>query len=279
LAEPFHPARGDGAAVRGEHARGRDLAQRGIDRCGSPGREERGRQLTRVGFLGSGLVAAAGAFGGYAAQAAAAESAQVWGLDPSWGEPGACGCAACASCLSHAANKLFASAAAADAGRAHPYCKCLVAPLVRLDEDVYRSLFVNGGGRDSVDRRYQWVQAVLTHHSPAGQASLSPAAATSVRGARVHAVLGRVRIRRTPNGQRWLFVDVETEQDVTATLAITRQGPTIARRVITGVSGSRRLKIAIPASAKAGPARLRMRVRTASGATRLVTTGIQIPHP
>ena len=254
--------------------------QRGGANCGSPGRGGSGRTLTRVGFLGSGLVVAAGALGGYAAQAQAAETVQVWGLDPNWGgDPAACGCSACASCLAHASNKLFASAASADSGRAHPYCKCLVVPLARLDVDVYNSLFLNGGGRESVDRRHQWVQAVFTHEPRAEQSSFAPPVESSVRSApAVHAVIGRVRIRRGINGQRVLYADIDCEQSVTAMLVITRQGPIVARRVIPGVNGSRRLKLPIPATAKAGPARLRIRIRNAAGTTATVTRGIQIPH-
>lgn len=271
--------RGGGlSAVRGEHGRARDWAQRGNANCGSPGREEGGRTLSRVGFLGSGLVAAAGAFGGYATQARAAETVQVWGLDPNWGGAG-CGCAACASCLAHGANKLFASAASADAGRAHPYCKCLVVPLERLGVDTFNSFFVNGGGRESVDRRYQWVQAIVAHEAPAGQSSFAPPDDRLVRGAvTVDAVLGRVRIRRGANGQRVLYADIAADQPVTATLAITRRGPTVARKVVRGVNGNRRLKLAIPATTTAGPARLRVRIRNAAGTVKVVSRGIQIPH-
>ncbi len=247
--------------------------------CGSPGRAGSARTLTRVRFLGSGLVAATGALGGYAAQAQAAQTVQVWGLDPSWGDPMACGCSACAACLAHASNKLFASAASADSGRAHPYCKCLVVPLARLDADVYDSLFLDGGGRESVDRRQQWVQAVFTRHPHAQEQLFSPVAESADRSAPVvHAVLGRVRVRRGVNGQRVLYADIDCEQTLTATLVITRQGPIVARRVIPGVSGTRRLKLLIPAKTKAGPARLRVRMRTAAGTTTTVTRGIQIPH-
>ena len=254
--------------------------QRDGANCGSPGRVGSGRTLTRVRFLGSGLVAAAGALGGYAAQAQAAETVQVWGLDPNWaGDPSVCGCSTCASCLGHADNKLFASAASADSSRAHPYCKCLVVPLARLDVDVYNSLFLDGGRRESVDRRHQWVEAVLTHEPSAEQSSFSPPFESAVRTAPVvRAVLGRVRVRRNVNGQRVLYADIDCEQTLTATLVITRQGPIVARRVIPGVSGTRRLKLPIPATTKAGPARLRVRMRNAAGTITTVTRVIQIPH-
>lgn len=275
MAEQLDPGRGGRSAVRGEHARANDQAQRGNARCGSPGREESGRTLSRVGFLGSGLVAAAGALGGYAAQATAAESVQVWGLDASWsGDPGACGCAACASCLSHAANKLFANAAGADAGRAHPFCKCRVVPLVRFDEGVYNSLFTDGGGRDSVDRRYQWVQAVLTHDPPA----VGSIAASAPVDTTIDAAFGRVRVRRGAAGRRVLYADIEADEVVTAAISIKRHGRTLARKVVTGVSGSRRLKLTIPADTRAGPARVRLRLTSAAGTSHLEIRGIQIPH-
>ena len=167
LAQRRNPGRGGlSSAVRGEHARGSDWVQRDGANCGSPGRVGNGRTLTRVRFLGSGLVAAAGALGGYAAQAQAAETVQVWGLDPNWaGDPSVCACSTCASCLGHASNKLFASAASADSGRAHPYCKCLVVPLARLDVDVYDSLFLDGG-RTGIGRPAPSVGAGRLHARP-----------------------------------------------------------------------------------------------------------------
>jgi hypothetical protein len=243
--------------------------------CGSPGRAGSGRTLTRVGFLGSGLVTAAGALGVSAAQARAAGTVQVWGLDPNWSDdPVACGCSACSSCLAHASNKLFASAAAADSGRAHPYCKCLVVPLAEIDSDVYGALFRNGGGRDSVDRRHQWVQAVFTHEASAGPSPFSRPGDLAVRPA--SAALGRVRIRRV-NGQRVLFADIDAAQSVNVTLVLTRQGSIVARRVIAGVHGSRRLKLPISAATKAGPARLRVRIHNAA-TTATINRKIQIPR-
>jgi hypothetical protein len=243
--------------------------------CGSPGRARSGRTLTRVGFLGSGLVTAAGALGVSAARARVAEAVQVWGLDPNWSDdPVACGCSACSSCLAHASNKLFASAAAADSGRAHPYCKCLVVPLVELDSDVYDALFRSGAGRDSVDRRHQWVQAVFTHDATAGPSPFSRPGDLAVRPA--SAALGRVRILRV-NGQRVLFADVDSGQSVNVTLVLSRQGSIVARRVITGVHGSRRLKLPIAATTKAGPARLRVRIHNA-GTTATVTRKLLIPR-
>jgi hypothetical protein len=215
--------------------------------------------------------------------AAAAEPTQAWGLDPNWGgDPSACGCRGCASCRSHAANKLFASAAAADSGRAHPFCRCLVVPLVRIEERVYNALFVDGGARPSVDRRYQWVQAVLAQGPAAtllqqsGTDQLTaPAAAVTART--VEAQLRRVWFERGASGNRLLCVELEAAEDVTATVAIRRNTTTLAHRAVTGVNGKWRLNVAIPADVKPGPARLRLRLRNYAGDSALVTRGVDIP--
>jgi hypothetical protein len=163
-------------------------------------------------------------------------------------------------------------------------------PLLRIEEDVYRSLFANGGGREVVDRRHQWVQTVFVHEPPADRSSFQPPDETTVRVAptlrvaptvrvtpTVHAIVGRVRVRKRPNGRRVLLADIAADDAVTATLAITRGGPTVARRVVRGVIGSRRLTLNIPASAKAGPAHVRLRLRDAAGTTKVVSRPLQIP--
>jgi hypothetical protein len=249
--------------------------QRGNACCGSPGRDGPPRTFSRVRFLGAGLASAVGGLGAYALQAAAAETVQVWGLATSGGSDRAgCDCSACAACIAHAANKLFSSAAAADAGRAHPHCKCVVVSLGRIDEGIYRSLFVAGGGRDSVDRRYQWAQAVLTHDPPS---AMRPAPAVRTAPS-VQAILVRVRARHGRNGSRWLSVDLEAEDVVTVGLSLTRDGPVIARRVTGDVSGSRRIKLLIPPAAQAGTARLRVRLHNSAGAVKIITRSVRIPQ-
>jgi hypothetical protein len=275
--EESPPARvcGDESPGGCGYARATGRERGGDANYGSPGRARDRRTLNRKRFLGSGLVAAAGSLGGYAATAGAAESIQVWGLDPS------AEAEACSSCIAHAANKLFASAAAADLGRAHTYCKCSVVPLVQLDKHVYDSLFTNGGGRDSVDRRYQWVQAIFAQAPAAGLTSIDAPTAGRLRLApaqNLHAVMGYVRVRHSASGQRVLVADIVTDQPVTASIAILRHGPTVARRVVADVSGTRRLRLLIPPGTKGGPARVWLRFRTASGATRVITRGIQIPR-
>ena len=154
-----------------------------------------------------------------------------------------------------------------------------VVPLLRIEEDVYSSLFVNGGGREVIDRRHQWVQTVFVRDPPADRSSFQPPDETTVRVApTVHAVVGRVRVRRRPDGQRVLLADIAADGAVTATLALTRGGPTVARRVVKGVNGNRRLTLNIPAATKAGPARVRLRLRDAAGTTKVVSRPLQIPQ-
>jgi hypothetical protein len=199
---------------------------------------------------------------------------QVWGLDPNWdgGDPGSCGCGACASCRSHAANKWFASAAAADAGRAHPFCKCAVIPLVQVSERVYDALFADAGARPSVDLRQQWVQAVLA------QSFNAPEPLDSAGSDAGRVVVRPVTVHRGAGGRRVFSIDVHSSQVATVTLAISRDGRMLAHRTITGVRGTRRIKIEIPLRTRPGPARLRLRLRTANGHTKVVTRTIQIPR-
>jgi hypothetical protein len=282
------PERGGLASVRSGHAGGTDLAQRGYACCGSPGRDGSARTISRIGFLGSGLVAAAGTLGGYAVQATAAETKQVWALDPlGGGDAATCGCSACSACVAHGAGKLFASAVGADAGRAHPYCNCAVVPFARVDPGIYDALFSDGAGRDSVDRRHQWVQAVLAHDPPSAGLSTAVLGRDTARNSgdvaaqalrTVHAVLGRVRVRRGPTGRRWLTADIDAYETVTASLTLSRQGPTAARKVVGDVSGTRRIRLAIPPATKPGAARLRVRLRNADGSVKVVTRSIRIPH-
>ena len=88
--------------------------------------------------------------------ASANEDATVWRLQPNQ-------CCACNACRRHAEHKLFLSAAAAEAGRAHPHCKCtvvtqqrparLVRALERIDGENHRS--------GSLDARWATVGAAI----------------------------------------------------------------------------------------------------------------------
>jgi hypothetical protein len=269
--EPY-PGAGDGcSAAHGEHARDNDPAGRGHACCGSPGRDAGERTLSRISFIGAGLVASAGAFGSYVAQANADSSVQVWGLDPNWdgGDPSSCGCGGCASCRSHAANKWFASAALADAGRAHPHCRCAVVPLVQLSKSTYTALFAGGTG-GSVDLRYQWVQAVLAHSgdtdAPEGQVADG-----------VRAVV-RPGVVQNGNGRRFLYIEVRSNRLVTASITITRDGRTLAHKIVKGLRGTRRIRIELPPHTRPGPARLRLKLSTSAARPSVVTRVIQIPR-
>ena len=235
-----------------------------------------------MGFLGAGLVTATGALGGYAARAGAASATtQVWMLDPDAAcATGENGCSSCSACRAHAANKLFASAAAADANRAHTYCKCHVKPFAVLEQDVYDALFVTGGARPSADLRRQWVRAVLAQAPPLPE--LQPELQrqlplTVLASAKVEAVGRHVFQRRKTNGTRWLYVDVESTGPVTATITIMRHGATLATRTVSGPAGNHRRKVEIPAGIKPGPARLRVALRTGSGDVKMHNRAIVIP--
>ena len=192
---------------------------------------------------------------------------QVWGLDPNWDgrDPSSCGCGACASCRSHAANKWFASAAAADAGRAHPFCRCAVVPLVEVEPATFDALFRAGGGHASVDLRYQWVQAVLSQHP-----DLLPVGAPDF--ARV--MVRPARMLQSATGKRVLNIDVLSPRVTTARIAVTRDDRTLAQRTVKGVSGYRRLRVEIPSAPKAGPARLQIELLDPAGGSKVVNRAI-----
>lgn len=72
------------------------------------------------------------------------------------------GCRACTACINHADNKIFATAQAAEDGRAHANCDCRVVD-GELPYGAYVALFGNPGRlrRQSVDRRWPWVEPIL----------------------------------------------------------------------------------------------------------------------
>ena len=121
--------------------------------------------MSRRMFLGS--VLGASALAVPLAGRAAASTATLYWLDPDWGagdpscvpNQGQATCGGCSACVSHYQNKLFASAAAAEAGRAHPGCKCLVEKAFAVDQPTYDRLF--GGGNTSVDRRTPGINEIL----------------------------------------------------------------------------------------------------------------------
>ncbi len=128
--------------------------------------------LSRRAFLGSVLGAGALAVPLAAASPAAASTSTLYLLNPDWGagnptcvpNHGQVGCGGCYACVAHYHNKLFATAAAAEAGRAHPRCRCLVQEAFAVDPGTYDELFVNGA---SVDRRTAGVNALLARSTAA----------------------------------------------------------------------------------------------------------------
>ena len=118
--------------------------------------------LTRRTILGVGGATLAGlTLAGLttAGPAAAAATVQTYSLDPTIG--GTCaspGCSVCNACTSHAANKLFATVVDAEAGRAHPGCRCTVVPGISVAQIVFDELFANGA---TADRRTPAIGALL----------------------------------------------------------------------------------------------------------------------
>jgi hypothetical protein len=109
--------------------------------------------LSRRGFLirGSAVSGAVLATSfGLAAPATADARPTAWVLRTR----GGCRCSACRA---HAANRVFASAADASSGRAHPGCRCTAIP-VAISPSVYRRCFA---GRSAVDRRHPGVEAIF----------------------------------------------------------------------------------------------------------------------
>ena len=113
-------------------------------------------ELNRRGFLA--LLAASGtlAIGGRALTAWSAPQdapSLVWRLDSHWGFPTGHGqkthCQ-CNACVHHARNKVFATKADAEAGRAHANCVCQPRA-VQIDATKYSTLFP--GGANTVDLR------------------------------------------------------------------------------------------------------------------------------
>lgn len=79
----------------------------------------------------------------------------------------------CVACQGHAKNKIFATRAAADHGRAHPGCQCEVVRSTALTSTQWRSLFGAPSHlrRTSVDRRKPSTRQVLKRIRPVSRAS------------------------------------------------------------------------------------------------------------
>lgn len=109
----------------------------------------------------------------------------VYWLNPHWGDgdpscvpnQGQATCGGCYACVSHYQNKLFATSAAADAGRAHTGCKCLVEAAFTVDAATYAALFADGNA--SVDRRTPGVNEILAGSTSAPSPTTDPATGTA----------------------------------------------------------------------------------------------------
>lgn len=113
--------------------------------------------LTRRTALAAAAASASGLV--LAGRADAADLVTTWSLDPTIG--GTClspGCSVCNACLAHGANKLFASQADAEAGRAHPGCRCTAVTGISVTQTVFDQLFSLAA---SADRRTPSIAALL----------------------------------------------------------------------------------------------------------------------
>lgn len=144
------------------------------------------RGVSRRAFLGSVVGAGALAIPLAASNAAAAPTSTLYWLNPDRGagdaacvpNQGQSTCGGCFACAAHYHNKLFASAAAADAERAHPRCACLVQEAFTVDPGTYNQLFVLG---ESVDRRTPGVNELLAQ-STAPPVSTAPSSGAGAGG-------------------------------------------------------------------------------------------------
>ncbi len=122
------------------------------------------QHLSRRAFLGTAI--GVGILVGPMTAQARADTRTVYRLNPNWGagDPtcvangGSRTCGGCHACVKHAANKRFATRAAAEAGRAHPGCKCGVEVACAVDTATYAQLFATSA---SVDLRTPGVSEQL----------------------------------------------------------------------------------------------------------------------
>jgi hypothetical protein len=123
--------------------------------------------VSRRAFVGTVLGAGALAVPFARSAGAGTGATTLYQLRANWGagnpncvpNRGQSDCGGCYACVNHARNKVFATVAAADAGRAHPRCKCVVAALFAVDPATYNQLFRNG---PSVDRRTPGINELLS---------------------------------------------------------------------------------------------------------------------
>jgi hypothetical protein len=92
----------------------------------------------------------------------------------------------CKACHKHAANRLFATHAAADKGRAHPGCKCTIVRSSALDPIQWKELFGNARrlSHRSIDRRWASTKRGLAQAARAQKAGRAQAARARTRAGR-----------------------------------------------------------------------------------------------
>jgi hypothetical protein len=78
----------------------------------------------------------------------------------------------CKACHHHAANRLFATRAAADHGRAHPGCRCTIVRSRAVNAVQWRAMFGNQRTlrHSHVDRRWASTKRALTQAARAEKA-------------------------------------------------------------------------------------------------------------
>ena len=260
--------------------------------CGSLDRPRDSVSVTRRRLVNSGLLAFGTAVLVTAPIARASSTTSVWGLDPD-----GCGCSVCAACRKHAANKIFASPAEADAARAHPRCRCVVTELSSVEPHVFETLFVNGGRRSSVDRRWQWVQAALVSAAPIPPPSPQSPSPTLAESTSSSPLLEEVSIpeelvtaasgaaptlraawiRRLAPGRRVLFVQIGTDHAVEAEISLIRDRTTLARRHVPTISRREIVQIPLGPEVTRGPAQVRIRFTETGGPRKTVFRMLSVP--
>jgi hypothetical protein len=77
----------------------------------------------------------------------------------------------CTACHHHAANRLFATRAAADHGRAHPGCRCTIVRSRAVSPAQWQALFGHQGKlrHSTADRRWASTKRALKHAGHAKQ--------------------------------------------------------------------------------------------------------------
>ncbi len=256
----------------------------------------------------------------------------VYGLDPEWGasDPTCTGtCSACSACRCHAANKIFATAADADAGRAHPACKCLVVQLATIAPALYDALFVTGGSVPSVDRRSSETAATLAGApsipAPAGagcggrpaspilpgggggsgggggqggddpvrpgsnangttggsqdpQKGCSNLRDVAVADGKVAARVVSTWVRGGRYAKRVVYASIEATETVEAIVTVRRgTSKVLAKRRFSCLRGRSIVRVAIPETAKAGPARVEVEFYDLAGDESVVTSPLRVP--